>query len=51
MEKHLGDIITKDEARAIVLFAIGREATEDELSGTLVHYFEPSPLLQDYSFS
>jgi cytochrome c biogenesis protein ResB len=40
MEKHIGNIISKDEARQIVLHAIGREATEQELEETEVEFNE-----------
>ena len=40
MEKHLGDIISKEEAAQIVLYAIGREATEQELQESEVESIE-----------
>lgn len=40
MEKHLGDIITKEEARQIVLHAIGREATDQELEESEVEFID-----------
>lgn len=40
MEKHLGDIITKEDAAKIVLHAIGREATEKELQESEVETIE-----------
>lgn len=40
MEKHLGNIITKDDASQIVLHAIGRNATERELLESEVEYID-----------
>ena len=40
MSKHLGNIITKDDARQIVLHAIGREATDKELEESEVEFID-----------